>query len=137
MAITERLLLRLMRTEDAGPLSPIASAEWVRKKVGTGELSPWTIVRRENDEVCGFCGFFIHPVKGTTLGYGILPTLRGQGIATEAADAALTWAETRDIDVYVSIRPPNPASVRVLEKLGLTLRDHYVDDDGERMVFRR
>jgi len=92
---------------------------------------------RDEGAVVGFCGFIVRPVKGTTIGYAILPHYRGRGIAIEAAAVVLDWAERHDIDVYASIRPPNPASVRVLEKVGLRLVDSYLDEDGQRGIYRR
>jgi RimJ/RimL family protein N-acetyltransferase len=71
------------------------------------------------------------------MGYGIVPEYRGRGLATEAAGAVLDWAERNDVDVYSSVRPPNPASVRVLEKIGMRLADSYCDEDGQRDVYRR
>jgi [ribosomal protein S5]-alanine N-acetyltransferase len=75
--------------------------------------------------------------KGTTIGYAIVPEFRGQGLATEAAAAVLEWAERHHIDVYASIRPPNPASARVLGKIGMRLVDSYCDEDGPREIYRR
>jgi RimJ/RimL family protein N-acetyltransferase len=71
------------------------------------------------------------------MGYGILSEYRGRGLATEAAGAVLDWAERHDVDVYSSIRPPNPASARVLTKIGMHLVGSYVDEDGQRDVYRR
>jgi RimJ/RimL family protein N-acetyltransferase len=34
-------------------------------------------------------------------------------------------------------RPPNAASVRVLEKIGMRLVDSYFDEDGQRDIYRR
>jgi RimJ/RimL family protein N-acetyltransferase len=70
-------------------------------------------------------------------GYAILPQYRGRGLATEAAAAVLDWAERHEVDVYASVRPPNPASVRVLAKIGMRLVDSYVDEDGQRDIYRR
>jgi RimJ/RimL family protein N-acetyltransferase len=61
----------------------------------------------------------------------------GSGLATEAAAAVLDWAERHGVDVYASVRPPNPASVRVLEKIGMRLVDSYSDEDGQRDIYRR
>ena len=62
---------------------------------------------------------------------------RGRGLATEAAAAVLDWAEHNGVDFYSSVRPPNPASVRVLQKVGMRLVDSYVDEDGQRDIYRR
>jgi RimJ/RimL family protein N-acetyltransferase len=87
--------------------------------------------------IVGHRGFFVRPVKGTTMGYAIIPQYRGRGLATEAAAAVLGWAEQRGINVYASVRPPNPASARVLEKIGMRLVDSYFDEDGQRDIYRR
>jgi RimJ/RimL family protein N-acetyltransferase len=106
-------------------------------KAGDRSLTQWAMVLRDGGTIVGFCGFFVHPVKGTTMGYGILSEYRGCGLATEAARAVLDWAERHDVDFYASIRPPNPASVRVLTKIGMRLVDSYVDEDGQRDIYRR
>ena len=95
------------------------------------------IILRDDGALVGYCGFFVRPVKGTTMGYAILPQYRGRGLATEAAAAVLDWAERHDVDVYASVRPPNRASVRVLAKIGMRLVDSYVDEDGQREIYRR
>ena len=94
-------------------------------------------VGRGSGAVVGFCGFFARLVKGTTLGYGIVPEHWGRGLATEAAGAVWDWAERHDVDAYSSVRPPNPAPGRVREKIGMRLVDSYHDEDGQRDVYRR
>jgi ribosomal-protein-alanine N-acetyltransferase len=100
-------------------------------------IRPVTAEADDAGAVVGFCGFFVRPVKGTTIGYGLVPDYRGRPIATEAAAAVLDWAERHDIDACASIRPPNPASVRVLEKIGLRLVGSYRDEDGQRDIYQR
>ena len=140
MAWTDRLRLRLLRVEDAVPLGEITRDGWVEALVsrpGDRTLTPWAIVLRGSGLVAGFCGFFERPVKGITMGYAIVPEFRGRGLATEAATVVLDWAERHGVDVYASIRPPNPASARVLEKIGMLLVDSYCDEDGPRDIYRR
>jgi len=140
MACTDRLGLRLLRAEDAVALREVTGpglVEAVVAQAGDRTLTPWAIVLRGGGTVAGFCGFFVRPVKGTTMGYGIAPEYRGRGLATEAAGTVLDWAERHDVDVYSSIRPPNPASVRVLEKIGMRLVNSYYDEDGQRDIYRR
>ncbi|WP_462203472.1 GNAT family N-acetyltransferase, partial [Frankia sp. CcWB3] len=57
----------------------------------------------------------------------------GQGIATEGGAAALEFAftETNRNRVISIIHPENTSSIRVAEKLGLTLAEGPVDRDGE------
>lgn len=139
MACTDRLQLRLLRAEDSGPLRSVAEVGWVEalaNRPGDRTLTPWAIVLRGSGVVAGFCGFFVRPVQGITMGYAIVPEFRGKGLATEAAAAVLDWAERHDVDVYASIRPPNPASARVLEKIGMRLVDSCRDQDGQRDIYR-
>jgi RimJ/RimL family protein N-acetyltransferase len=49
----------------------------------------------------------------------------------------LDWAHAHGVHVYASIRPPNPASARVLEKIGMRPVDSYRDEDGQRDIYRR
>jgi RimJ/RimL family protein N-acetyltransferase len=140
MTCTGRLRLRLLRADDAVALRSVMEPGLVEAAVArTGDraLSPWAIVLRDNGTVAGFCGFLVRPVKGITMGYGIVPEYRGRGLATEAATAVLDWAECNGVDFYSSVRPPNPASVRVLEKIGMRLVDSYFDEDGQRDIYRR
>jgi [ribosomal protein S5]-alanine N-acetyltransferase len=140
MACTDRLRLRLLQAADAVALREVAGpgmVEAVVAQAGDRTLTPWAIVLRDGGAVVGFCGFFVRPVKGTTMGYGIVPEYRGRQLAAEAAAAVLDWAERHDVDVYSSVRPPNPASVRVLEKIGMRLVDSYRDEDGQRDIYRR
>jgi RimJ/RimL family protein N-acetyltransferase len=140
MACTDRLCLRLLRAEDAVALREVTGpglVEAVLTQAGDRALTPWAIVLCDGGAVVGFCGFFVRPVKGTTMGYGIVPEYRGRGLGTEAAGAVLDWAERHDVDVYSSVRPPNPASVRVLERIGMRLVDSYCDEDGQRDIYRR
>ena len=138
MACTDRL--RLLRADDAVPLRSMMEPGFVEAAVaqtGNRALTPWAIVLRDGGGVAGFCGFFVRPVKGTTMGYGIVPEHRGCGLATEAAAAVIDWAERNGADFYSSVRPPNPASVRVLEKVGMRLVDSYFDEDGQRDIYGR
>jgi predicted acetyltransferase len=74
------------------------------------------------------------PKVVTRTGYGIVPECRGRGLATEAAAAVV---ECNGVNFYSSARPPNPASVRVLEKIGMRLVDSYFGYDGQRDIYRR
>ena len=61
---------------------------------------------------------------GTEIGWGILPRFWGQGFATEAARASITWAfdELGWDDVIHIIDPSNVASVGVAQRLGAVNR---------------
>ena len=141
MVCTERLRLRLLQAGDAAPLRDITSppgwVEDVASRPGDRTLTPWAVTLRNDGTVVGFCGFFVRPIKGITMGYAILADYRNGGLATEAAMGVMGWAEQHGIDVYASIRPPNPASVRVLTKIGVRLVDSHIDEDGRRDIYKR
>lgn len=82
----------------------------------------------------GWCGLTRHhPVhRSASLGYCLAESAWGQGYTTEAAAALLGWAfATLDLNrVQAEVDTRNPASARVLEKLGFvregTLREDCV-----------
>ena len=59
---------------------------------------------------------------GVEVGWKLARHAWGQGYATEAATAAITWAfDHLDFDQLISvINPENAASLRVAERLGMT-----------------
>ena len=62
-----------------------------------------------------------------------MPGRKGEGIAPEAAAAAVDWAfENLDVDHLISlVRPENTGSNRVAQKLGMHV-DREVDRQGMR-----
>jgi RimJ/RimL family protein N-acetyltransferase len=89
------------------------------------------VVERDTGLVVGGIGLFGPPEDGRVeFGYGIVGSRRGRGYATEAARAVVETALGLPgvTEVFAGVDPANPASVRVLEKAGLTFRSH---DGGE------
>jgi ribosomal-protein-alanine N-acetyltransferase len=80
-----------------------------------GPLAPGTFV--------GSAGASMLPFGAWNLGYRLAPEAWGHGIAGEAAALSLTAARRAQPDAPVTARvlANNPASVRVLERLGLDL----------------
>jgi RimJ/RimL family protein N-acetyltransferase len=78
---------------------------------------------RDTGELIGTAGFFGPPdeVGVVSLGYGVVPELRGQGYATEALEALLAhaWTDLRVRTVKADVSLENIASQRVLEKAGM------------------
>jgi len=70
------------------------------------------------------------------IGWTILPDHQGRGLATEAAGAAIAdaWARAGVDHVVAYIRPDNPASLRVAEKLGFTRRSSGLTRSGDPMT---
>src|SRR5262245_7262641 len=83
----------------------------------------WACVFKASGEVIGFAGLkYLPDLQEVDLGYRLLPAYWGQGLATEACRAVLNYGRTRlGIERIIGlVDPENVASVRVLEKLGLT-----------------
>ena len=83
------------------------------------------VVERETGLVVGGIGLFGPPEDGRVeFGYGIVESRRGKGYATEAARAmvALALGLPDVAEVVAGVDPTNTASVRVLEKAGLSFR---------------
>ena len=83
------------------------------------------VVERDTGLVVGGIGLFGPPENGQVeLGYGIVESRRGRGYATEAARAMVQLALDLPgvTEVVAGVDPTNAASVRVLEKAGLSFR---------------
>jgi ribosomal-protein-alanine N-acetyltransferase len=82
----------------------------------------WVVVDRARGVVVGSAGFVGDPQDGEVeLGYGIHPSFRGLGYATEASKALVDWALAQEDvrEVVAECEQSNIPSVRVLEKVGL------------------
>ena len=82
------------------------------------------VVERHTSTVVGGAGFFGPPQNGEVeIGYGIVPSRQRRGYATEAVQAMV--ADVFQLDsvhiVTANVDLDNPASIRVLEKSGMTL----------------
>ncbi|MFI8931329.1 GNAT family N-acetyltransferase [Streptomyces sp. NPDC053474] len=80
------------------------------------------VVERGSGLVVGSIGLFWPPAEGVLeVGYGVVPSRRGRGYASEATRAVVEFAlSSPDVHaVYATVELSNPASVRVLEKAGL------------------
>jgi [ribosomal protein S5]-alanine N-acetyltransferase len=90
----------------------------------------WTLWFAGDPELAGFCGF--RWVGGIApeieLLYGLRQDLWGQGLATEAVSAALTWIfnSREPARVLAGTDPGNIRSVNVLERLGFKPMDRTV-----------
>jgi len=89
-------------------------------------LADWQMqifIQTEEGIIIGTGGFKGHPDRTgmVDLGYGIAPAYQGQGYATEAGAALIAWAfaQAGVRRVFADCLATNPASARVLAKLGL------------------
>src|SRR5262249_58043580 len=96
----------------------------------------WACVHKQGGAVIGFAGLkHLDDLGEVDIGYRLLPAYWGAGLATEACRAVLDhgFASLRLGRVIGLVDPRNVASVRVLEKLGLSFVG-LVDYDGHRVT---
>ena len=117
---------------------PVQSVEEMRasianypdfEQVGFGR---WACVLKATQTVIGFCGLkYLPELDAVDVGYRLLPQYRGQGLATEACVASLDFGfETLQLqEILGLVLPANKASIRVLEKAGMSA-DGRMDYDG-------
>ncbi|MBX3001893.1 MAG: GNAT family N-acetyltransferase [Caldilineaceae bacterium] len=118
----------------------------------TPAYQPWSvraIVHSEMGLMIGHTGFHTVPGPdylrsilrgGVEIGYTIFSDFRGQGYATEACQAMMSWAhDLHQITRFIlSIAPDNEASLRVAHKLGFIRIGEHVDaEDGIEYIFGR
>jgi ribosomal-protein-alanine N-acetyltransferase len=151
MLETERLLLRPPQDDDAGPMVPLANDFDVAKNLasmpfpftlddalafvaraadlrtkGTGYT--FAVLRKSDGAFVGACG--VHPERGFELGYWVGRPFWGRGFATEAARRVVRFAfeELNAKKIVAGWYEDNPASGRVLEKLGFA---HEMEEKRE------
>jgi len=119
----------------SGDVSPL----WIAHLREAPGPDPWTlgfaVVHRDDDRVIGSAAFKGAPDEDgvVEIAYGIAPSYRGQGYATEAARALVSFALERvDVrSIRAHTKPENDASGRVLAKCGFHQVGEVVDpEDG-------
>jgi len=117
-----------------GPFRDIAQTEaWIMRRVQTYQdhgLCWYAVRERSTGRLVGNCGIF----PGRTgadepeIGYEIRHDRQGHGYATEAAAAVMAECARAGVGrVWATVRPVNGASLRVLDRIGMT-RNHAEED---------
>lgn len=124
------------------PYEPGMAEEWIDSHdslFDEGKAVICAMTRKLNGELVGAVGLTLHPeAKRAELGYWVGRPFWGNGYATEAAGGLMRWAfDDLALDrIYATHLTRNPASGRVMEKLGMrregVLRRHVRKwDQGE------
>lgn len=94
----------------------------------------WKLISKSNAELIGFCGVGLWH-DAPEIGWWLSRPHWGRGLATEAAETSLRDIFERvGLDQIISIaRPANAASIRIMEKLGLT-RECELENDGVHLL---
>ncbi len=157
--VTERLVLRRSRTDDAGTISSYRAdpdvhryqgwertdPDGVREEIESmahrspGEPGGWvqlSVEERESGTLVGDVG--MSPADGEPgvikIGYTMDPAYQRQGYATEAVAALIVYAhDTLGAEIVRAFASAeNAASIRVAEKAGMQLVERFErTDDGE------
>ncbi len=102
----------------------LSSGHWALRGYGS-----WVVERKSDGVVLGRVGLW-NPEGwfGVEVGWKLARHAWGEGYATEAAAAAITWAFANlDLDQVISVvNPENTASIRVAQRLGMT-KSHDAD----------
>lgn len=102
----------------------------------------WLISRRSDRRAVGVCGLGGRPgTEGAALlGYAVYPAFAGQGFATEAGRALISWvlAQPGVARVRATVPVWNAPSLAVARKLGMEEVAHEIHPDvGEVAVFEK
>ena len=106
------------------------------KKYGYGR---WAMIIKETDEFLGWCGLkYIEEVDKYDLGYRLMKKYWNKGYATEAAIKSLELGFHRfDMESIVGHADiHNLASIRVLEKIGMTYQSNYFEEERECVAYK-
>lgn len=125
-----------MRTFDlCRPLTPDETKSHLQRWIAHHDAhgySPGLIEFIETGDIIGFGGIACYPgcdAGGPELVYVLKPEWWGQGFASEFAQSAVDYGfQTLKIPkIYATVLPDNTASIRVLERIGMT-REGYLEE---------
>lgn len=97
----------------------------------------WTILDGSNETIIGFVGLIRREPGDPELLYGLAPEWWGRGLVTEAAQAVLTYAfgVLGCARVTAATDPPNAASLRVMERLGMRFTHRGLLNDLDTLFY--
>ncbi len=132
--------LRLPRWHSEFPRDDDVDAASAVVANGTSSWGPRQIVTIADGLVVGTIGFMGPPVVvagvvEAEVGYGLVPSARNAGLATEALAQMLAAAERVSVQVRARVAANNAASRRVLDKCGFALAGPT--DDGQLLMRTR
>jgi len=164
---TERLRLRSFRRDDLDALAatlghpdvfrhltaePITREDALRRlflTVGQWPLTGmgmWAVEQKRDGRLIGHCGFFdmerdMTPslIGQPEMGWIFDPSVHGQGIAREACEAALRWADSTlgPVTIPAIISIDNANSMKLATRLGFVREADGVYKDEPIAIFRR
>ena len=146
---TERLLLRLGREADvaaiahaAGTTSTVRIAASIANQTRWWQehgYGLWVLMSRGTERVIGWCG--LKPGSDPTnpeVMFGLEPSSRGQGLATEAARAVVAYALALPgvSSVWGATSTGNVAAAAVMRRVGMAFESEGLLDGVQSVIFR-
>jgi ribosomal-protein-alanine N-acetyltransferase len=124
----------------------LVTIEWVEEAIrkslrlfASAGYGLWAVRPKGAPDIIGFAGYgFLYEPPELQLLYGLHPISWGRGLATEAARAVVGYA-FHDLgfdEIIASADPPNGASVRVMQRLGMRF-DRRVAKSGRDTIYYR
>ena len=106
----------------------------------------WAVVRKSDDKIVGMVGLFnawreLEPEFGEQpeMGWIFAQEVHGQGMAGEACQAVLEWAESNldSTPIWAIIAPENEPSLKLAAKLGFERVGHTLYNNDPTVILRR
>ncbi len=155
---TSRLLLREFNLEDASNLFHLNSNPNVVRYTGDEAFEAieeaklflenyqdyhlngygrWAVITKENNRFIGWCGLKLSDNE-TDIGFRFFEEEWNKGYATESALACLEYGfeQLRINQIVGRAMRANVASIKVLEKIGLTFEKDFVFEDQEGVLYK-
>jgi ribosomal-protein-alanine N-acetyltransferase len=126
------------------PFDPDMTKAWIERSLrnyAAHGFGLWAVMHKEDGQLIGDCGLTLQQVDGVReleIGYHILRSYWGRGLATEGAVACRDHAfdDLRRQRIISWMHPQNLASRRVAEKIGMRLEKESLDKNGKvRVVY--
>lgn len=98
----------------------------------------WAVILKDTGDYVGWCGLKYTPeLDEYDIGYRLMKKHWGSGFASEAAEACvkLGFQQFNMQTIVGRVMPENTASVRVLEKIGLTYKENRFTDGTEEIIY--
>lgn len=120
--------LRIARCSDEGKLLPIINEIFPSATPGFGENDVYFVAAIDGEDA-GFLHLILHE-KGVLLqGIGVREEFRKRGIGGSLLDNALEFAQEKNSDILLKVKPSNTDALNLYAKKGFTikkLRDVYI-----------
>jgi len=157
---TDRLLLRELNVQDSGNFYELNLNPKVVKYTGDtafenlkaaeifldqyndyqiNGFGRWAVIDKGNGEFLGWCGLkYAEKSNETDIGFRLFEKHWNKGFATESASACLKYGfEKLNLKTVIGrVMSENIASIKVLEKIGLTYEKEFNFDGHKGLIYR-